>query len=279
MTARDDPPAPADLDVIAHRGFAGENPENTVAAAVAAADRGADLVEVDAVPTASGDVVVFHDDRLAGREGAKGLTDAEGVVWETDTDTVTGAEVLDSGETVPRLSEVLAAVPAGVGVNVELKNPGRADLRVGEYLSESALSERTAVWRPFVERVLSVVEDHDNHVLFSSFCEAPLAVVREASSHPIAPIAYESVADGTAVARRHDAEAIHPSLGAVLGTAGRSGSPDAGLVATAHAEGRRVNAWTVATWRHAQRLADAGVDGIIADYSGLLDRWTGRSRT
>jgi len=42
------------------------------------------------------------------------------------------------------------------------------------------------------------------------------------------------------------------------------------LVAEAHADGREVNVWTVDTWYQASRLAAAGVDGIAADYSGLL---------
>ncbi|OYR56155.1 glycerophosphodiester phosphodiesterase [Halorubrum halodurans] len=276
-----EPGADGDLTLIAHRGFAGENPENTVAAAASAAGRDvpeprrADLVEVDVVPTADGDVVAFHDDRLAGRAGgALGLTDAEGVVWETDTGTVTDAEVLGSGETVPLLGELLAAVPADVGVNVELKNPGRADLRPGETLSGEVLAERTAAWRPFVERVCSVLDEHDNAVLLSSFCEGALAAAREASSYPVAPILSGSVEDGLAIAREHDAEAVHPPIDLVRGTpiAADGGTGGVDLVETAHAEGRAVNVWTVETWYEARWLAAVGVDGVIADYAGLLDR-------
>ena len=277
-----EPPEPdpdADPTLIAHRGFAGENPENTVAAAEAAAGRDvpsprrADLVEVDVVPTADGDVVVFHDDRLAGRAGgALGLTDAEGVVWETGTATVTDAEVLGSDETVPLLEELLAAVPANVGVNVELKNPGRADLRPGEKLSGEELADRAAVWRPFVERVVEVLDDHDNAILLSSFCEAALAASREISSYPVAPILSGSVDDGLAIAREHDAEAVHPAIDLVRGTPfADAGTKDIDLVETAHAEGRDVNVWTVETWYEARWLAAVGVDGIIADYAGLLE--------
>ncbi|WP_281193424.1 glycerophosphodiester phosphodiesterase [Halorubrum sp. F4] len=273
------PETGSDLALIAHRGFAGENPENTVAAVEAAAGRDvpdarrADLVEVDAVATADGDVVVFHDDRLAGRAGgALGLTDAEGLVRETDTETVTSAEVLGSGETVPLLRDLLDVLPADVGVNVELKNPGHGDLRPDEKLPEAELTERTAVWRPFVERVCSVLDDHDNEVLLSSFYEAALAASREVSSYPVAPILSESVEDGLAIARAYDAEAIHPPIGLVGGTPFSGTADDAGvdLVETAHAEDRDVNVWTVETWYQARWLAAVGVDGIIADYAGLL---------
>lgn len=290
-----DPSDPAPT-LIAHRGFAGENPENTVAAVeraagvggsgepggpVRPAGRRADWIEVDVMPTADGDVVVCHDARLSGRDG-RGLTDATGVVWETDTATVTGAEVLESGETVPLLADVFDAIPADVGVNVELKSPGRRDLRPDEKLAGDALAERTAVWRPFVERVLGVAEGREHDLLFSSFCEGALAAVRELSSLPVAPLFAESIADGLAVAREHDAAAVHPPIDAVRGTpffdasrfaetdggVGAVGGPD--LVATAHDEGRAVNAWTVETWYQADRLSAAGIDGVIADYSTLL---------
>lgn len=286
--------------LIAHRGFAGENPENTVSAVeratgvargedltdelerrVPAAGRRADWVEVDAMPTADGDPVAIHDAALSGR-GGRGLTDASGGVWETDTATVTDAEVLDSGATVPLLADVLDAVPPDVGVNVELKNPGRWDLRPDEKLAGDALAERTAAWRPFVERVLDVVEGYENDLLFSSFCEGALAAVRALSAAAVAPLVSESVADGLAIAREHGAVAVHPPIDAVRGTpffdAERFGGPDGDAAATgavdvldaARDAGLAVNVWTVETWYEADRLAAAGVDGIIADYAAVL---------
>jgi glycerophosphoryl diester phosphodiesterase len=267
-----------DPTLIAHRGFAGENPENTVEAAERAASRRADWIEVDVMPTADGDVVVVHDAELSGRDG-RGLTDATGVVWETDTATVTAAEVLDSGETVPLLTDVLDAVPAGVGVNVELKNPGRWDLRPGEKLAAETLAERTAVWRPFVDRVLDALKGYEHDILCSSFCEGALAAVRDRSSLPVAPLISHSIEDGLSIAREHDAAAIHPPIDAIRGTPffeterfgdadGDESGPES-IVAAAHGEGRAVNVWTVQTWYQADRLAAAGVDGVIADYSTL----------
>jgi glycerophosphoryl diester phosphodiesterase len=305
----DDRAAAGDPTLIAHRGFAGENPENTVVAVEAAAGvspdapgaatvnacatsdaparRRADWIEIDVVPTADGDVVAFHDDDLSGRrcegsDGSKesaadttglGFTDAAGVVWETDTATVTGANVLDSGESVPLFADVLDAIPPDVGVNVELKNPGDGSLRPGEKLTGDALAARKAVWMPFVERVLATTDGYGHDLLFSSFCEAALAAVREISARPVAPILSDSIDDGLAIAREYDATAIHPPMDMVRHTpffdAARFGdAPD--LVAVAHEAGRAVNAWTVRTWYQAARLEAAGVDGLIADYSTVM---------
>ena len=50
--------------VIAHRGFSGRYPENTLAAIRAAIQLGVDLVEIDVHETADGRLIVFHDYRL-----------------------------------------------------------------------------------------------------------------------------------------------------------------------------------------------------------------------
>jgi len=264
--------------LFAHRGFAGEHPENTVAAVEAAAGvGGADWVEIDAVPTADGDPVVFHDALLSGRGGPpgapddRGLTDATGAVWETDTATVTAAEVLDSGETVPLLSDLLDTIPPRVGVNVELKNPGRepSSLRPDEALAPDALAAQRAVWRPFVERVLKTAEGCENDLLVSSFHEAALAATRERSEIAVAPLFSESIEDALEIADRYDAAAVHPPIDAVRGSPffDRSRFGDVDVVDAAHDAGCAVNAWTVETWYQADRLAAAGVDGVIADYS------------
>lgn len=273
-------PTDGDPFVFAHRGFAGENPENTVRAVAAASVGGADWVEIDVIPTADGDPVVFHDADLSGRGGPpgapddRGLTDAAGTVWETDTATVTAAEVLESGETVPRLGAVLDAIPSEVGVNVELKNPGRphSALRPNEALDPDALAARKAIWRPLVERVVDTADKREHDVLVSSFHEAALAATRERSGCPVAPLFSASVSDALAIARRYDASAVHPPIDAVRGTPffDTSRFGDADVVAAAHDAGRAVNVWTVETWYQAERLVAAGVDGLIADYSTLL---------
>jgi glycerophosphoryl diester phosphodiesterase len=266
--------------VIAHRGFAGRYPENTVEAAVRSARDGADMVEIDVMACEGGEVVVFHDDGLAERDGGeRGLTDAEGIVWETSCETVQSAEVLRSGETVPLLAEVMNAIPDDYPVNVEFKNPGSGDLEFAANLDGDALAEQKEIWRPFTERVLDVVGRYDNEILVSSFYEAALATVRETDDAiPVAPLLWDSVEDGIDIAREYDAEAIHPPYNMIQGTpfyadeyyTEGSEWSDTDLLAVAREEGRAVNVYTVGTWYEAERLAAAGVDGIIADYPGLL---------
>ena len=264
--------------VIGHRGFAGIYPENTVASAVGTGLAGADAIEIDVVPTADGTVVVFHDDRLSGRESG-GLTDSEGIVWETDTETVLDAEVLDSDETIPTLEALLEAIPADLGVNIELKNPGSAEMVTSEDFEGETLTTQKELWRPFVGRVLDVAAEFDNEILVSSFSEAAIAVTREYdASIPVAYLLWDDIERGLEIAREYDTEAIHPPYDMIQGTPFFSDGvyleepnySDIDLVEVAHEEGREVNVYTVGTWYQAEQLAAAGVDGLINDYPGLL---------
>jgi glycerophosphoryl diester phosphodiesterase len=239
---------------IAHRGFAGVAPENTVGAVRSAADAGVTAVEVDIVACADGTPVVFHDARLDDEDGARGLTDGSGAVADLSPDVVTAAEVLASGERVPTLDRLLAET--ATPLNVELKRPVAAPGPRGTLPTADRAAARER-WQPFVDRVLDRLDGRA--VLFSSFHEGALAAVRKRSTTArLAPVCTD-LATGRTLATRYDAEAIHPSLSAVR---------DAGSLP----DDRDTNVWTVRTWREAREARRTGADGLIADYPGLT-RW------
>lgn len=262
--------------VIAHRGYAGIAPENTIGAIVQAADHEPTMmVEIDVQPAACGTPVVIHDDRLDGDRDGRPLTDGSGLVREATLDTLAETHVLGTSETVPTLAAVLNAIPPTIGLNIELKHPGTDGLRFAESLDPAERDERQAVWTPFVERVVCDCAAFDGELLFSSFFEGALAAVRAiAPEYAAATLVWDDLEAGVAIARRYDCEAIHPPRNAIAGTplattayAGISGSePSIDIVEVAHEEGRTVNVWTIDRWSQFDQLAAAGVDGIIADY-------------
>ncbi|MFB6256943.1 MAG: glycerophosphodiester phosphodiesterase [Haloplanus sp.] len=240
--------------IVAHRGFAGVNPENTVGAVRAAADAGAAMVELDVVACADGTPVVFHDAHLGSAGGSRGITDGSGAVADLSPDAVTAAEVLDGGERVPTLDRLLDETD--VPLNVELKRPVAAPDPRGALpaADRDAARER---WQPLVDRTLDCLDGRD--VLLSSFYEGALAAVRRRDgTAPLAPICTE-LGTGRILAARYDAETIHPSLSAV-----RNVDPAP--------TDRTVNVWTTRTWHEAREAIRAGADGLIADYPGLT-RW------
>lgn len=213
------------MHCIAHRGFAGVNPENTLPAVRRAAAAGADRVEVDARRCGSGELVVIHD------EDVERVTDGTGRVGELPLARLRDLEVLDSGAGIPTLAELLET--ASVPLNVELKERG------------------------LVDDALALVDDAGADVLYSAFDPAVVEAVRERGADA-APLFFEEPDRALELARRLDCVAVHPHLGlcedALLARAG-----DAGLA---------VNAWTVRSPEAGRTLADAGVDGLIADAPG-----------
>lgn len=259
--------------VIAHRGFADTYPENTVAAFEqaarggsndAAARRGADWIELDVFPTADGDIAVFHDEELSG------LTDTSGVIYETPSETVFSAEVLESGQTVPTLAESMDAIPPHVGVNIDIK-AGSPDVQFGRVDDPDA--ERDA-WN-WLETVADVATDHRNELLFSTFWEGALATVQEvAPDVPAAYLLWGSIQEGLDVTDAYETAGINPPMDMIYGTPffDDDAYEHIDLVAEAHARDLPVNVWTINTWYEVEQLLDAGVDGLFLDYSEIV-RW------
>lgn len=278
----DEAPEPVEslgTDVIAHRGFADVHPENTITAlerAATASDApAATTVELDVMPCATGEPVVFHDETLdrltnppASLEGA--------AVWETPLEALRTLDVLDSGEPIPLLAEALTAIPDSVRVNVELKHPG-VDPGPAGLLSRDAASRERTRWRPFVDQVLDVAAGHDHDLLLSSFFEGALAATRATDPDvPVANVFYDGIEDGFTVADRYDCEAVHPPWNMIHGTPLFNESYLTGpfdpldLVGRAHDQGRAVNVWTVETATQVRHLEAAGVDGLVVDDPAIL---------
>jgi glycerophosphoryl diester phosphodiesterase len=125
--------------VMAHRGDAVHAPENTFAAFSLALDAGADLLETDLWITQDG-VLVCHHDRTLER-----VTDSSGAIPEMTLAQVKQARVIGSycaqfsraqyrRERIPTLEELLAFVPEGKGLALELKDPKLGDPAFAEKL-------------------------------------------------------------------------------------------------------------------------------------------------
>lgn len=119
----DDPFAlSGEVEVIAHRGFSAEAPENTVAALRAGIEAGADAVEFDLHTAGDGIPVLLHDEKL------RRTTDGRGKVTDHTADELGGLDAGSwfgaafAGEPVPTFEAALDAVaPAGVRIYAEIK--------------------------------------------------------------------------------------------------------------------------------------------------------------
>ncbi len=120
--------------IIAHRGAAGYEVENSLAAFRTAGDLGADAVELDIHSTADGALVVHHGEKVGDHHIAH----------------CTLAEVrehpLANGEPIPTLPEALAVILPKMIAYVEIKFMARAaDERLFEAIERSGAPDRIAL--------------------------------------------------------------------------------------------------------------------------------------
>jgi len=220
------------MRLIAHRGFGGLYPENTLTAVEAAATR-ADEITVDVRRCDSGELVVIHDPTV------DRVTDGSGAVCRHTLAELQSLDVLDSGERVPTLEAVLTAVPPSVGVTLELHEVGLA------------------------ADVLRLVKRADPQVTVSSGIAHELEGCR--GIDPSVPRAYRFDGDpdpGLEFARETDCRFLHPHATVC----------EEWVVRAAHSEGMCVNAWGIDSRELSERLAGRGVDGLIADCVEVLPR-------
>ncbi|MEM9799916.1 MAG: glycerophosphodiester phosphodiesterase family protein [Planctomycetota bacterium] len=126
--------------VLGHRGAPREAPENTLASLRRALALGLDGVEYDVRACASGELVLFHDERL------DRTTDARGRIGDVDLRELFSIDAGGwfgrsfVGESVPVLDEALGLTPERRGVEppfhmIELKEPG-LEHELAELLAE-----------------------------------------------------------------------------------------------------------------------------------------------
>ncbi len=114
--------------IIAHRGFSGRYPENTLASVRAALLLGVDFVEIDVQETADGELIVFHD------HGLRRLCRVRGRVRDK-----TLREIRRLNPQVPTLRQVLSICRGRVRVLIEIKraDPCKVAAVIGQVRMES----------------------------------------------------------------------------------------------------------------------------------------------
>jgi glycerophosphoryl diester phosphodiesterase len=146
--------------VIAHRGFSGAAPENTIAAVRAAIAVNADMVEIDVTLTSDGHVVVIHDETLDRTTNGSGEIFQFTLAELRELDAGSWFDPGFAGEPIPTLDDVLDEVEGRILLNVEIKSE--------------------AVDRGVVEKVAATIRKHGmiNEVVISSFSPTALRQMR-----------------------------------------------------------------------------------------------------
>ncbi len=107
--------------IIAHRGASRAAPENTLAAFRLAWEMGADAVELDIRLSQDGEIVVMHDASTLRTTGYDALVRSLPLAALRELDAGSHKGNPWCNERVPTLREVLATVPAGRRIFIEIK--------------------------------------------------------------------------------------------------------------------------------------------------------------
>ncbi|HEX2273844.1 MAG TPA: glycerophosphodiester phosphodiesterase [Acidimicrobiales bacterium] len=225
---------------FAHRGGAGEWPENTMAAFEHAVGLGYRYLETDVHLTADGVLVAFHDDVL------DRLTDRRGRIAALPWSEVRQARV--DGQPIPLLEELLGAWP-DVRVNIDPKHDASV--------------------RPLVE-ALDRTGAHDR-VCVSAFSDRRLARFRQLTAGRVCTgtgpveVARLRAAGYWVPCGRFAADCAQVPLrwqGVKV--------VDRRFLAAAHRRSLPVHVWTVDDPDQMEQLLDMGIDGIMTDRPVVL---------
>jgi glycerophosphoryl diester phosphodiesterase len=160
--------------IIAHRGAAGYEVENSLAAFRAAGDLGADAVELDIHSTADGALVVHHGEKI----GEHHIPHCSlGEIRE---------HLLPNGEAIPTLEEALAVIVPQMIACVEIKSVApRDDDRLFEVIERAGAPDRVAL-HAFDHRVIHRMGEKRPHirrgVLIASYPMHPVRCLEDADA-------------------------------------------------------------------------------------------------
>ena len=113
------------IEIIAHRGASYDAPENTLPAVTLAWERNADAVEMDGFLSKDGHVVAIHD-KDTGRVAGDSRKVSDQTLAELKAhDVGSWKDAKYAGTHIPTVTEVLATVPDGKPLGIEVKGGNR----------------------------------------------------------------------------------------------------------------------------------------------------------
>jgi glycerophosphoryl diester phosphodiesterase len=250
---------------MAHRGWRGRYPENTLLAFTKAVELGADVLELDVHATRDGVLVVSHDDTVDRTTDGSGLL--RNMTWAEVSRLDAGSSWTTDGESfpfrgrglgLPALDEVLAAFPQH-WLNIDIKQHAP----------------------PIAEQLADLIREYraEARVCVGSFSDDTIAAFRRscpeaataASPGEVRRLFLLSRLGLAGLYRRRTEVAVQ-----IPRRQGRFTLITPGFVRAAHANRLAVHVWTVNEPAEMRELLEAGADGLITDHPDrLIDILTG----
>jgi glycerophosphoryl diester phosphodiesterase len=223
------------MQCIAHRGFSGRYPENTLLAFRKALEVGADMIEFDVRVSRDGELVVMHDPTVDRTTNGSG---------RVETLTLRELKMLDAGmgEIIPTFSEVIEELGGKIGMNIHMYAYGEALDRAVEVCVEAGILDEVFFALSDPTEIRRLLRLHSDVYV----CSGYRAVERDYLE--------ASVELGARI--------IQPLIGAAYLTAD--------WVERAHEKGMAVEVFWADTADEMLRLRSLNVDGILTNFPDIF---------
>lgn len=233
---------------IAHRGFSGMYPENTMLAFREAMKAGCNGIETDVQMSKDGVLVICHDELLDRTSNGTGLLKDYTYDELLNFDFGIKFSSKFEGEKIPTLDELLQfAKENHIFLNLELKN---------------GLFSYDGMEKKIIDLIYKY--DFKDSVILSSFNHFSMIKCKEIDSSIKTGLLYEGTfVDIEKYCKNIGADALHPQYFSLL---------DAELTKKIQAEDIMINTYTVNHEIHMEALLDLKVDAIITNYPDKLFR-------
>jgi glycerophosphoryl diester phosphodiesterase len=233
--------------IVAHRGASKQAPENTLPAFKLAWEQDADAIEGDFRLTKDGEIVCIHD------RDTKRVTGVSKVVEESmfeelrnlDAGSWFGAQW--KGTLIPTISEVLATVPYGKKIYIEIKSGPEILSGLFRELAKSGLKKDQIIVISFSKDVIRDFKKNGSGIKafwLSDFKKDKLLGTTEPSLKSVLDALRETKADGFS--------STHKNI-------------DDSFIKTVQREGFEYHVWTVDDPETAQRFRSLGVKSITTN--------------
>ncbi|MFT8887315.1 MAG: glycerophosphodiester phosphodiesterase [Ethanoligenens sp.] len=231
--------------VIAHRGFSYQAPENTLEAFSLAVELGADGIELDVHLSKDGQIVVIHDDTVDRTGNGTGVVN-EMLFDDLRTLDVSMGRADYIGARIPTLEEVYRLLaPTSLSINVEIK----------EYRYQDGFV--------IIPKVLELEKQYQlsDRVFYSSFNHYVLREMKQRQPQAATAALYAAgLVDVWEYTKRIPSDAIHPHFFSLR---------DPLLVSRCHANGIAVRPWTIDQPDDMKQMFASGADAIITNRPDL----------
>lgn len=241
--------------IIAHRGFSGRYPENTLLAIKKAVELGVDWVEIDVWLSLDHRVFVFHNARLDRKTNCSGR-----IMWKTYKD-IRKCRIKKTNQKIPVLEEVFPLIKKKTKLNIEIKSVWAAK-PVAELIKKHKMRGRVVISSNDVKALRIIKSELPSVKTALLFVNYP-HIRWDAFVLPLSKLLFRLV-QSVVLFLAESAKADKVNISYLFATKQ--------FIKRLHKKGYRVNVWTVNTRALMKKLINRGVDGLITNYPDKLKR-------